>query len=176
MSPLYIFNKKILVRDGKLAASQKCCCGSSSSSSSSSGGGCVDCYKLDFEWVFLNNCCAPKDNLVGTLLMNSNGIACYDCPEITSSSTTDLSFSNLCGEGTYSYLSIYCDTSTLVYGTIDSTPSSYVYAILPVNLCCLNSGSYQITADDGNSILYINMSPANSGSCDCSGYTTVFNP
>lgn len=36
--PLYLWNGKLLLQDGSLAASEDCCCSSSSSSSSSSEG------------------------------------------------------------------------------------------------------------------------------------------
>lgn len=185
MSPLYVFNQKLLVSYGALAASQNCCCESSSSSSSSYNSGsssgygpgpgeCGDCYRLDFNWE-INDCDGNPYTISGTLLMSSGGIQCYSCADATSVTSTDLNFNNLCGEGTYSYLSIYCSTgSTLVYGYIDSSPfPSYVFGFVPANLCCTNSGSYQVSADDNSSTVYIAMSTNNSGECDCAGYNII---
>lgn len=185
MSPLYVFNQKLLVSDGALATSKACCCGSSSSSSSSSSDyyyqqdpsiGCGNCYRLQFNW-FIVDCGGNTLTIAGTLLMDNTGIKCYDIvgANVLSANATNINFENPCG-GQDAFFAIYCGSSTTAYGYMDLGPSSYTnaYAFLPVNLCCIDSGEYQLNDNNNQaSVINIAMYPHANGSCDCSGYTAV---
>jgi len=187
VSPLYLHNNKLIVVGGSLGASRNCCCENSSSSSSSSTSNgsdyyfnslssnqaCNDCYKIDYVWNL--KYCPPFGDpdftiFTGSILLNQAGIVCYN-GDATTGDAYGVVFENVCGEGSVSLYILCGSETTTIYTFGTYYPFPY---FIPGNLCCGGGvGSYSFSENSEYETLSISVSVANSGSCDCSGYTTT---
>jgi len=173
VSPLYLHLGKLLTRNNKLATSQSCCCLSSSSSSSlpssssssSSSSQCQDCYKVDY--VFdVDNCGGSPITHTGSFLINSNGIICYNDPDVFYATYNTLLFNDICS----SYINIICN-STITQITLGGFPKDPESVSIPGSVCCGEVlGNHNLSFD--NRSISLTISLANTGDCDCSGYNT----
>lgn len=164
---------KITFQDGKVVfigdrvgTEAECCC---------AGDPCLDCHKVEYTWTFW--CNGEQVTYSGSALVYNYEIVCYDDANAVfvdgtgDGRATRINYPDECDEfgGTQPFIRIDCslDVSTIVF----SGPDGPDVVQWDGRFCCgENLGTI---SDSGFSDYSVTVTKANSGECDCTGYTVV---